>query len=387
MAKGIGILGSTGSIGCQTLEVCKGFPDAFRVIGISAQENVELLEKQARMFKPKIVVIGNKKKGPYLKGRLNDLPITVYEGNEALEAIVTNEEIDTVVTAVSGSIGLVPTLQAIKAGKNIALANKETLVSAGELVMEAARQYGCQLIPVDSEHSALFQCLAGNKIDQVRRMILTASGGPFRGMNAEEMNDITPAQALKHPNWSMGAKISIDSATLMNKGLEVIEAKHLFGVNYDLIDVIIHPQSIIHSMVQYIDGSILAQMGAPDMRIPIQYALTWPERWKGLPNTSIELMEFGNLTFETPDYQAFPALNLAYEAGRLGGTMPAVLNAANEEAVHAFLKGKVSFRGITEIVERVMEQHELIRNPNLEVVLNSDEKARVQAWQLIEQLN
>ncbi|NLC77837.1 MAG: 1-deoxy-D-xylulose-5-phosphate reductoisomerase [Clostridia bacterium] len=379
MSKGIAILGSTGSIGRQTLEICKAYPERFMPVVLTAMGNIELLEQQIREFKPKMAVVGDKDKGRYLEEKVADLAVAVYAGNEYLPDAVTDPEVDTVVTAVSGAVGLLPTLAAVKAGKNIALANKEPLVAAGELVMDAVRASNCQLIPVDSEHSALFQCLQGNRHEDIEQLILTASGGPFRGRSREELERVTVQQALKHPNWSMGAKITIDSATLMNKGLEVIEAKHLFQVDLDRIKVVVHPQSIIHSMVRYKDGSILAQLGTPDMRLPIQYALTWPERWEGGPNTQLDLLTLQPLTFEAPDWETFPALGLAYQAGREGGTMPTVLNGANEEAVHAFLQGRITFPAITEIVGRVMEELENIKKPDLEAILAADREARRRA--------
>lgn len=383
MAKGIAILGSTGSIGRQTLEVCSSFPEKFKVVAITARHNIELLEQQVRKYKPKIVVVSDEQKGRVLKERVADLPVHVHLGSEHLPEAVVDQEVSTVVTAVSGAVGLLPTLEAIKAGKEIALANKETLVAAGELVMETVKKYDGRLLPVDSEHSALFQCLMGNRREEVHKLILTASGGPFRCWTREMLAKVTPREALKHPSWSMGAKITIDSATLMNKGLEVIEARHLFQIDYDRIEVVIHPQSIIHSMVEYIDGAIIAQLGAPDMRLPIQYALTWPHRWEGRAVTRLNLWQLKELTFEAPDHNAFPALNLAYEAGKEGGTMPTVLNAANEEAVHAFLRGEISFPAITEVVKRVLDQHQSIKNPDLEAILAVDGEARKQALDLM----
>jgi len=376
MAKGIAILGSTGSIGRQALEVCDAYSGELRVVALTARENIDLLEQQIRKYRPKTVVVSHREQGRRLQERVADLPVKVYLGNENLPEAVVDPEVTTVLTAVSGAVGLVPTLAAIERGKEIALANKETLVAAGEIVMEAVKNHGSRLLPVDSEHSALFQCLAGNRPGDVHRLILTASGGPFRGWSREQLARVTPAQALQHPRWKMGAKITIDSATLMNKGLEVIEARHLFGVDYDRIQVVIHPQSIIHSMVEYRDGAVIAQLGTPDMRVPIQLALTWPERWEGLAGTKLDFCQLKELTFEAPDVKTFPALQLAYEAGRTGGTMPAVLNAANEEAVHAFLRGEIGFPAITEVVQRVMEQHRAVPKPDLETVLAVDREAR-----------
>ncbi|HHW08036.1 MAG TPA: 1-deoxy-D-xylulose-5-phosphate reductoisomerase [Clostridia bacterium] len=379
MAKGIAILGSTGSIGRQTLEVCSAFPEEFKVVALAAKGNIDLLEQQIREFSPKIVVVTNHEQGRLLQARVAGMPVRVYLGDENLVEAVVDPEVTTVVTAVSGAVGLLPTMEAIKNGKEIALANKETLVAAGEIVMEAVKHFGSRLLPVDSEHSALFQCLAGNRPGDVEKLILTASGGPFRGWSRDRLARVTPEQALKHPKWNMGAKITIDSATLMNKGLEVIEAKHLFAMDYDRIEVVIHPQSIIHSMVEFRDGVIMAQLGTPDMRVPIQLALTWPERWEGRAGTRLDLLQLKELTFEAPDWQAFPALKLAYEAGKTGGTMPTVLNAANEEAVHAFLRGEIGFPAITDIVQRVMDRHQPVQNPDLETVLAVDREARRQA--------
>lgn len=383
MAKGIAVLGSTGSIGRQTLEVCASFPEEFKVVALTARHNIELLEQQIRKYKPKIVVVSDRQKGRLLRDRVADLPVRVLLGSEHMAEAVVDQEVSTVVTAVSGAVGLLPTLEAIKAGKEIALANKETLVAAGELVMETVKEYNGRLLPVDSEHSALFQCLMGNRREEVHKLILTASGGPFRGWSREMLAKVTPQEALKHPSWSMGAKITIDSATLMNKGLEVIEARHLFQIDYDRIEVIVHPQSIIHSMVEYKDGAILAQLGAPDMRLPIQYALTWPHRWEGRTGTRLNLLQLKELTFEAPDDNTFPALKLAYEAGKEGGTMPTVLNAANEEAVHAFLRGEISFLAITEVVKRVLDQHRPIKKPDLKEILAVDAEARQQALDLM----
>ncbi|NLL17580.1 MAG: 1-deoxy-D-xylulose-5-phosphate reductoisomerase [Clostridia bacterium] len=383
MSKGIAVLGSTGSIGRQTLEVCKAYPEQLKPVALTAMRNIELLEEQIREYKPQVVVVGDKDLGKLLKERVAGLPVSVYGGNEYLVEAVTHPHVHTVVTAVSGAVGLLPTLAAIRAGKTIALANKETLVAAGELVMEAVATHNTPLLPVDSEHSALFQCMEGNRREDIHKLILTASGGPFRGWTIEQLQEVSPQQALKHPRWNMGAKITIDSATLMNKGLEVIEAKHLFGIDYDHIEVVVHPQSIVHSMVKYKDGSILAQMGTADMRLPIQYALTWPERWEGGPNSQLDLLQLGSLTFETPDWEVFPALSLAYHAGRTGGTMPTVLNGANEEAVHAFLQGRIRFPAIVEIVAKVMEKHKVIQKPDLEAILAADRESRKKASEWI----
>lgn len=382
MAKGIALLGSTGSIGCQALEVVDFYPEKFKIISLAAGRNIKLLEQQIFKYKPKIVVIGDKDKGNYLKNKLANYPVEIYVGSEHLHQSVTHQEVHTVITALTGVVGLLPTLRAIEAGKDIALANKETLVAAGELVMDAVRKHNVQLLPVDSEHSAIFQCLQGNRIEDVKNLILTASGGPFKNITDKELENVSLEQALKHPNWEMGAKITIDSATLMNKGLEVIEARHLFKLDYEQIKVVIHPQSVIHSMVEYRDGAIMAQLGVPNMQLPIQYALTYPERWEGSYRKGLNLLELSELTFEAPNNSLFPALMMAYKAGKAGGTMPAVLNAANEEAVQGFLKRRIRFLDIGEIVGKVVSQHQRINNPSLEDILDADLEARHRAKSL-----
>jgi len=370
----ISILGSTGSIGKQALEVIRDNPE-YNIVGLSANQSIDLLEKQALEFKPNVIAIYNKESAKILKEKLKGYNIKVIEGMEGLIEVAIEKSADIVLTSVVGMIGLLPTLEAIKAGKKIALANKETLVTAGELVTREAKKHNVEIIPVDSEHSAILQCLSGGKKEEVSKIILTASGGPFRGRCLSYLKDVTLAEALKHPNWSMGRKITIDSATLMNKGLEVIEAKWLFDLDMEKIDIIIHPQSIIHSMVEYIDGSIIAQMGVPDMRGPIQYALTYPHRRK-CNLATLNLVEASKLTFESPDYNSFPSLKLAIEAGKLGGTMPTVLNAANESAVDLFLKEKIKFIDIPSAIEMVMELHRNIKNPTLEEILECDAWAR-----------
>jgi len=377
MKKRVAVLGSTGSIGNQTLQVIRNLRDSFELIGLSGGDNLELLVKQIKEFRPKIVSIKSESNARKLKELFPD--IQVEYGMEGLTSVACHDDVDIVVTALAGGIGLVPTYNAIKERKNIALANKETLVMAGNIIINEAKNNNVEILPVDSEHSAIFQCLNGNKRHQVNRIILTASGGPFRGLKKKDLSSVTPEKALKHPNWNMGKKISIDSATLMNKGLEVIEARWLFDINYDKIDVVIHPQSIIHSMVEFIDGSILAQMGETDMRVPIQYALTYPDR---VFNTyhKLDLSKRDVLTFEQPDLETFPCLSLAYEAGRIGGTMTAVMNGANEEAVRMFLENKISFLEIPLVIERVMGKHILIKNPGISDVLEAEKWAKEEAY-------
>ncbi len=376
MAKVISIIGSTGSIGVQTLDVARNL--GIKVAAVSANSNIDLLEKQVREFLPEVVSAGSKELAAELESRLADLKIKVFYGMEGMLRTVEAPEADTVVTSVVGTAGLIPTMHAIKNKKNIALANKETLVTAGKLVMEEAARQGVSIFPVDSEHSAIYQCLAGNSGSQVQKIIITASGGPFRGKNISELRNITPAQALKHPNWSMGSKITIDSATLMNKGLEVIEAKWLFEKELQQIQVLVHPQSIIHSMVEYADGSVLAQLGSPDMRIPIQLALTYPER-RGNNFSRLDFLKCGQLTFEEPDTKTFRCLQLAFDALTLGGTMPAAMNAANEIAVAAFLDNKISFTAIPQVIERVMQAHQVNISPCLDDIIEVDNWARKQA--------
>ncbi|MGE5613988.1 MAG: 1-deoxy-D-xylulose-5-phosphate reductoisomerase [Bacillota bacterium] len=373
MTKNITVLGSTGSIGVQALEVAENL--GLRVVALAANKNIDLVEKQARKFRPRLVSVGSGKLALELERRLSGLGIEVYYGLEGMKAAVSLDEADTVVTSVVGIDGLIPTVEAIRKGKNITLANKETLVAAGCIVMAEAAARNVDIIPIDSEHSAIFQCLAANRKQDVARIILTASGGPFRGKKKSELENVTVDQALKHPNWSMGSKITVDSATLMNKGLEIIEARWLFGFGPDMIHVVIHPQSIIHSMVEFKDGSIMAQLGAPDMRIPIQLALTWPER-AGNGFSRLNLLECGPLTFEEPDTEAFPSISLAYEALKAGGTMPAVLNGANEAAVGLFLSEKIGFCDIPRLVEKAMDAHVVNTNPGLDDIIEVDKWAR-----------
>jgi 1-deoxy-D-xylulose-5-phosphate reductoisomerase len=354
--KNIVILGSTGSIGKQTIEVIKTHPHEFRAVGLSGRSNVELLAEQARDLKPIAVAMSDSAAARQLSFLLKDTPIRVLEGAVGLEELAVTAEAHLVVNALVGSVGLLPTLRAIGAGKDVALANKESLVAGGELVMPLVKKRKTLLIPIDSEHNALFQCLLGEEISNVRRIILTGSGGPFRGKKKRDLKKVTVEEALAHPRWKMGRKITVDSATLINKGLEVIEAHHLFGMSYEKIEVVIHPQSILHSLVEFLDGSLKAQLGFTDMRIPIQYALSYPGRLTS-SLVGLDLVELGNLTFESPDWETFTGLSLAFEAGKRGGTYPAVLNAANEEAVASFLAGEIGFLQIPEIIEEVLSRH------------------------------
>ncbi len=382
MKRRIAILGSTGSIGTQALEVIKQHPDKLDVEVLTAHSNSQLLIRQALEFMPNAVVISNESLYQRVYEALDPYDIKVYSGSASIEQIVEMESIDMVLVALVGWSGLKPTLRAIEAGKQIALANKETLVVAGELVTKLARDKGVNIYPVDSEHSAIFQCLAGEFHNPVEKIILTASGGPFRGMNHEELQHVTKEQALKHPNWNMGCKVTIDSATLMNKGLEVIEAKWLFNIEIPKIEVVVHPQSIIHSMVQFADGSIKAQMGMPDMRLPIQYALTYPQR---LPSQfpKFRFDQCLQFTFEKPDTENFRCLNLAYEAIRLGGNMPCVMNAADEVAVHAFLRNEIKFLQIPELIGLCMSKISFKSNPSLSDYEATDSESRAVATELI----
>ena len=380
--KKIAILGSTGSIGTQALDVVRQHPENFQVEVLTAQNNADLLMKQAAEFKPNVVVIGNEDLYDKVFAELDPLDIKVYAGQKALASVAGMEELDIVLTALVGYAGLLPTVKAIEAGNNIALANKETLVVAGELITSLAAHKGVNIYPVDSEHSAIFQCLVGEFHNPIEKIILTASGGPFRGKTKADLEKVTKAQALKHPNWDMGAKITIDSASLMNKGLEVIEAKWLFGLNAQQIDVIVHPQSIIHSMVQFEDGSIKAQMGLPDMKLPIQYALAYPERM----TSNFERFDFTrypSLTFEQPDVKTFRNLQLAYDALSAGGNTPCVLNAANEIAVQAFLEDRIGFLAMSDIVERCMAEIEFIKKPSLDDYVETDKNTRLKAQEFI----
>ena len=378
----LAILGSTGSIGTQTLDVVAANPDLFAVYAITANNNVDLLIKQARTFHPEAVVVANEAHYNTLREALTDLPIKVFAGSDAVAQVAALPSVDTVVTAMVGYAGLKPTIEAVKAGKRIALANKETLVVAGELVTRLVQQHHAAILPVDSEHGAIFQCLVGENADEVEKIILTASGGPFRNKSCEELASVTAKDALRHPTWQMGAKITIDSASLMNKGFEVIEAKWLFGLRPEQIDVVIHPQSIIHSMVQYRDGSIKAQLGVPDMRLPIEYALTFPQRRQ----TNFERLDFtkcSQLTFEQPDPTRFRNLALAFEAMRRGGNMPCALNAANEIAVDAFLHERIGFLQMSNLIETVLERTTFIATPSYNDYVACDTETRQHARELI----
>ena len=373
--KGVAILGSTGSIGTQALEVIRAYPDQFDLQVLTAQSNADLLIEQAIQFQPNAVVIGDESKYQQVKDALFNEDIHVYAGKESLCQVVEFNEIHVVLTALTGYAGLKPTLAAISAGKDIALANKETLVVAGDLVTRLAREKGVNIYPVDSEHSAIFQCLVGEFHNPIEKIYLTASGGPFRGWKTEQLQHVTKAQALKHPNWSMGAKITIDSATMMNKGLEVIEAKWLFNLKNEQIDVIVHPQSIVHSLVQFTDGSMKAQMGLPDMKLPIQFALTYPQRLKtDFPR--FNFMDYPNLSFEPADKETFRNLQLAYDALERGGNAACALNAANEVTVQLFLEEKISFLDIARINELVLNETSFIANPGYEDYVATDELAR-----------
>ncbi|WP_050181417.1 1-deoxy-D-xylulose-5-phosphate reductoisomerase [Domibacillus robiginosus] len=379
--KTISLLGATGSIGVQTLDIIRKHPDSFQLAAFSAGKNEQAAQNIIHEFEPALVSVMEKEAAERLQ--LQFPSVRILYGKEGLEAAATIAEADTLVNAVIGSVGLEPTLKAIKAKKNIAIANKETLVTAGHIVTAAAQQAGVHLLPVDSEHSAIFQSLQGEQEKNISRLILTASGGSFRDKQREELESVTVEETLNHPNWSMGAKITVDSATMMNKGLEVIEAHWLFDLPYEQIDVILHRESIIHSMVEFHDRSVMAQLGSPDMRVPIQYALTWPDRLPLPDTTRLNLAQIGRLHFQEIDFDRYRMLHLAYTAGRTGGTMPAVMNAANEEAVAAFLDRKISFLQIEEIVERTMEKHTPVQSPELEAVLEADIEARATVRSLL----
>lgn len=380
--KAIAILGSTGSIGTQALDVISRHTDAFEVEVLTAQNNAALLIAQAKQHKPNAVVIGNENLYQEVKDQLLPLGIKVFAGENALASIVEMDSIDLVLTALVGYSGLRPTIRAVQAGKNIALANKETLVVGGELITRLAKEKGVNIYPIDSEHSAIFQCMVGEFHNKIEKIILTASGGPFRGMKKEDLTKVTKTQALKHPNWTMGAKVTIDSASLMNKGLEVIEAKWLFGLKADQVEVVIHPQSIIHSMVQFEDGSIKAQLGLPDMRLPIQFAMTYPQRLKSdFPR--FDFASYPALTFEKPDTETFRNLALAFNALGRAGNMPCVLNAANEVAVEAFLNNKLGFLQMSDIVEKCLAKMNYIAKPTYEDYVSTDNETRIIAKELI----
>jgi 1-deoxy-D-xylulose-5-phosphate reductoisomerase len=380
--KRIAILGSTGSIGTQALEVIAAHPDAFEVEVLSAQNNADLLIEQAQRLKPNAIVIVNEDHYQYVKDALKNEPVKVYAGENSLASVVQMDTIDMVLTALVGYSGLKPTIKAIEAGKSIALANKETLVVAGELITKIAREKGVNIYPVDSEHSAIFQCVMGEFHNKIEKIVLTASGGPFRGKKKSELKAITKGQALRHPNWTMGAKITIDSASLMNKGLEVIEAKWLFGLSAKQVEVVVHPQSIIHSLVQFEDGSMKAQMGLPDMRLPIQFALAYPNRLKSdFPR--FDFTNYPALTFERPDTETFRNLALAFEALERAGNMPCVLNAANEVAVAEFLKDNVGFLEMSDIVEKCLEKMHYIKSPGYDDYVNTDKETRIRAFEMV----
>ena len=367
------LLGSTGSIGTQTLDVVRNNPKELEVVGLAANTRVAEVEKQVREFKPKYVCMYDEKAAKDLKDRLSDLETIVYSGMEGLLEIVSVPEADTVLTAVVGMIGIQPTIRAIESGKDIALANKETLVCAGHIIMPLAAEKKVKILPVDSEHSAIFQSLNGEPKDKVEKILLTASGGPFRGKKVSDLVNMTAADALKHPNWNMGPKVTIDSSSLVNKGLEVMEARWLFDVSLDNIQVVIHPQSIIHSAVQYVDGAVIAQLGVPDMKLPIQYALFYPDR-RPMAEKRLDLFELGSLTFEKPDTDTFKGLSLAFDAARAGGSMPTVFNAANEMAVRSFLKGEIKYLQIYDMIERAMNNHRKIDNPDVSQILSAEQE-------------
>lgn len=381
--KKLAILGSTGSIGVSTLDIVKEFPDRYQVVALAAGKNIDLLQQQIEMFKPQIVAVQTAEDAEKLQQRIQPCSIEISCGIEGMIRCATVADAEMVVAAVVGAAGLVPTMAAIKAGKDIALANKETLVTAGSLVMAEVARQKVKLIPVDSEHSAIYQSLAGQRREDVRRLLLTASGGPFREYRADQFQNISPADALAHPNWEMGKKISIDSATMMNKGLEVIEARWLFDFPGKMIDVHIHPESIVHSLVEYQDGAVLAQLGIPDMKTPIAYALSWPERLS-LDLPQLDLCKVGQLSFSPPDLERFPCLQLAYDALASGGTVPAVMNAANEVSVEAFLNRKLSFTGIAKVISKVMAKHQQEELTTVDQALRADLWGRYEARELID---
>ena len=368
--KKIAILGSTGSIGTQTLEVVRENKD-IEVSGLAAGNNIERLEAQIREFAPKVVAVWNEERAKELADKVRDLDVKIVSGMEGLIEVSTLSEVEILVTAIVGMIGIRPTIAAITAGKHIALANKETLVTAGHIIMPLAKEHGVSILPVDSEHSAIFQSLQGGQERALHKILLTASGGPFRGRRWEDLQNVQMEDALKHPNWDMGRKITIDSSTMVNKGLEVIEAKWLFGVDVDQIEVVVQPQSIIHSMVEYVDGAVIAQLGTPDMKLPIQYALYYPER-RYLPGDRLDFRGLAQLTFEEPDLETFYGLRLAYEAGKAGGSLPTVFNAANEKAVSKFLNREIRFLEIPEMIQACMEAHKNIANPSVDEILQTE---------------
>ncbi len=375
MIKKLSILGSTGSIGTQTLEVVRNNGD-IRVTALAAGSNIALLEKQIREFRPSLACVWDPEKAKELKTAVADLPVRVVSGMDGLLEAAVEPEAQIAVTAVVGMIGIRPTIAAMEAGKDIALANKETLVTAGHLIMPLAREKGVRILPVDSEHSAVFQCLNGENRRQIHKILLTASGGPFRGRTMDEMKNVTVEDALKHPNWSMGKKITVDSSTMVNKGLEVMEARWLFDVEMDQIQVVIQPKSIIHSMVEFEDGAVMAQLGTPDMKLPIQYALYYPER-RFLPGERLDFWKLNQISFEKPDFDNFPGLKLAYEAGKTGGSLPTVYNAANEFAVSEFLNRRISYTDIPRMIEKAMRNHKTVMNPTVAQILEAEEETRM----------
>lgn len=373
MKEKITIIGSTGSIGTQTLDICRDYN--IKVLGLSSYSNIDLLEKQIREFEPKVACVVNKDRAKELAIKVRDLDVKILSGEEGLIEVATVSGAEAVVTAVVGISGLLPTVAAIRAGLDICLANKETLVTGGHIVTKLAREYGVKILPVDSEHSAIFQSMQGFSKRDIKRILLTASGGPFFGKKREELINITPEDALKHPNWDMGAKVTIDSSTLVNKGLEVIEAKWLFDVDIDKIKVLVHRQSVVHSMVEYQDNGVIAQLGAPDMKLPIQYALSYPERLP-MKENELDFMRYQNLTFAEPDTDTFKALALAYRAGKIGGNMPCIFNSADEVAVELFLQGKIGYLAISDIIEEAMDNIKLIENPTISDIIDTDRDVR-----------
>jgi len=378
--KKLSILGSTGSIGTQTLDIVKNNPHEFKVVGLTANKNIELLKNQINEFKPESVAVMDNEKADLLK---EDVDINVYSGIDGIIKIAALDETDTIVNSLVGSIGVKPTVEAIRNKKNIALANKETLVTAGSIVMEEVKKNDVNLMPIDSEHSAIFQCLNGENIDDINKIIITASGGPFKDYTKQQLENVSVNDALNHPTWNMGNKITIDSATLMNKGFEVIEAHWLYGIGYKDIEVVTHPQSIIHSLVEFKDNSTVAQLSLPDMKMPIQYALSYPKRFE-LNVKKLNLTEVKNLSFEKPNFELFPCLKYAYDAGNIGGTMPAVLNAVNEVAVYAFLDNKIKFLDIPRLIKTMMEKHNVIKNPVLNEILEIDKQIKEETKKIIE---
>ncbi len=379
--KTISILGSTGSIGTQTLEIVKQYPKEFKVVGLTANKNIGLLKEQIREFRPKAVAVMDKNKAEELQKTDS---VQVYSGIEGLNKIASLSEAGTIVNSLVGSVGIEPTYSAIKSKKNIALANKETLVAAGSVIMEEVKKNEITLMPIDSEHSAIFQCLNGENINEVSKIIITCSGGPFKNFTRQQLEAATAADALKHPTWNMGSKITIDSSTLMNKGFEVIEAHWLYGIDYKKIDVVIHPQSIVHSLVEFVDKSVVAQLGLPNMKIPIQYALSYPKRFQSF-QASLDLAKIRALEFREPDFEMFPCLKYAYEAGNTGGTLPAVMNAANEIAVHAFLENRIRFLDIQKLIKKMMGKHKIIKNPSLKDIIEVDKKVKEETKKIIDE--